>query len=216
MSFIAQLKHNIKHHLPGEKAHKRLSPLHRPITSEVIKNLTEYKESAVSIILFKAEQEQEYKCILIQRSEYDGKHSGQISFPGGKKDAIDIDLQHTAIRECFEEIGVVLSLNFCLGKLSPVYIPVSGFLVEPFVFIYPRIPKFNIDVREVASVFTITLNELLAEDVISEMKITSENKLVKLNVPCFQIKKNKIWGATALILNELRELIQETELNKLA
>ena len=91
--------------------------------------------------------------------------------------------------------------------MSNVYIPVSGFLVEPHVFYYPEVPAFVQQEREVASVFTISLEELLAQNVISEMKVTTENKLVKMNVPCFAIRDKQIWGATALILNELREIL---------
>jgi 8-oxo-dGTP pyrophosphatase MutT (NUDIX family) len=205
MHLPTQLAHIIQHNLPGEKAHIPLSPLHRPVTSEVMQNLTEYKASAVSVLLFPLENS--YHCVLIQRTEYNGKHSGQISFPGGKKDPEDADLLATAKRECFEEIGVDVSSADYLGKLSNVYIPVSGFLVEPHVFFYPELPSFVHQEREVASVFTISLDELVAEDVIGEMKITTENKLVKMKVPCFNIRDKQIWGATALILNELRESV---------
>lgn len=206
MTFAEQLQHTIAHQLPGEKAHLPLSPLHRPVTSEIIQNLKEYKESAVSVVLF--EEADTHKCILIQRTEYDGKHSGQISFPGGKKDKEDTDLKQTAIRECFEEIGIAIHETHFLGKLSPVYIPVSGFLVEPFVFFYPENPVYNTQIREVASVFTISLNELLEDHIFSEMKINTENQLVKMKVPCFNIENKQIWGATALILNELREVLK--------
>lgn len=205
MHFLERLAHTIKNNLPGESAHIPLSPLHRPITSEIIKNLTEYKESAVAVVLFKLEDS--YQCILIQRTEYDGKHSGQISFPGGKKEKADNALLDTAKRECLEEVGVDLSSAEYLGKLSQVYIPVSGFLVESYVFFYPEKPTFVEQTREVASVFTISLDELVAEDVIGEMKVPTENKLVKMKVPCFNIAGKQIWGATVLILNELREVI---------
>ena len=158
--------------------------------------------------------EKTLQCILIQRKEYTGKHSGQISFPGGKKDNEDADLLATAIRECLEEVGVDISSSEYLGKLTQVYIPVSGFLVEPHVFYYPEVPVFVQQEREVAAVFTISLDELLAEDVISEMKVTTENKLVKMNVPCFAIRDKQIWGATALILNELRESLISFSANR--
>ena len=212
MHFLSQLAHALKHNLPGERAHLPLSPLHRPVTSEVIQNLTEYKESAVAVVLF--EVETTLQCILIQRTEYTGKHSGQISFPGGKKDNEDADLLATAIRECLEEVGVDISSSEYLGKLTQVYIPVSGFLVEPHVFYYSEVPVFVQQEREVAAVFTISLDELLAEDVISEMKVTTENKLVKMNVPCFAIRDKQIWGATALILNELRESLISFSANR--
>ena len=130
MDLISRLTYIIEHDLPGEVAHHPLSPLHRPVTSEIIKGLTEYKASAVAIVIY--QDMNDYRFILIQRTEYEGKHSGQISFPGGKKDETDLDFEHTARRECLEEIGIDLEDSTLLGKLSPVYIPVSGFLVEPF------------------------------------------------------------------------------------
>ncbi len=205
MDFISRLVFMIENELPGEVAHHPLSPLHRPVTSEILKNLTEYKASAVAIILF--ENQDDHHFILIQRTEYNGKHSGQISFPGGKKEESDTSFEHTARRESFEEIGIDLGDATLLGKLSPVYIPVSGFLVEPFVFHYPYTPKFQLQDREVASIFSVPIKELLQETVISTMNISSENKLVMKNVPCFNLQEKQVWGATALMINELREVI---------
>lgn len=205
MDLISRLAYIIEHELPGEVAHYPLSPLHRPVTSEIVKNLTEYKASAVAIILF--EDQDDHHFILIQRTEYKGIHSGQISFPGGKKEESDTSFEHTARRESFEEIGIDLEDATLLGKLSPVYIPVSGFLVEPFVFHYPYIPNFQLQDREVASIFSIPIKELLQENVISTMNISSENKLVMKNVPCFNLQEKQVWGATALMINEFREVI---------
>jgi 8-oxo-dGTP pyrophosphatase MutT (NUDIX family) len=205
MDLISRLAYIIEHELPGEVAHHPLSPLHRPVTSEILKNLTEYKASAVAIILF--ENQDDHHFILIQRTEYNGKHSGQISFPGGKKEESDTSFEDTARRESFEEIGIDLRDATLLGKLSPVYIPVSGFLVEPFVFYYPYTPEFQLQNREVASLFSVPLKELLQENVISTMNISSENKLVMKNVPCFNLQEKQVWGATALMINELREVI---------
>ena len=205
MDFISRLAFIIENELPGEVAHHRLSPLHRPVTSEILKSLTEYKASAVAIILF--EDQDDHHFILIQRTEYKGKHSGQISFPGGKKEESDTSFEDTARRESFEEIGIDLRDATLLGKLSPVYIPVSGFLVEPFVFYYPYTPEFQLQDREVASIFSVPLKELIEENVISTMNISSENKLVMKNVPCFNLQEKQVWGATALMINELREII---------
>jgi 8-oxo-dGTP pyrophosphatase MutT (NUDIX family) len=115
--------------LPGEHSHQKMSPLNRPLTSDALKNTSNYRESAVAIVLF--ESNNQIECILTQRPEYDGSHSGQVSFPGGKKEDTDEHLEATARRECKEEIGVELSLENYLGELSPVYIPVSRFLVLP-------------------------------------------------------------------------------------
>ncbi len=205
MDLISRLTYIIEHDLPGEVAHHPLSPLHRPVTSEIIKGLTEYKASAIAIVIY--QDMNDYRFILIQRTEYEGKHSGQISFPGGKKDETDLDFEHTARRECLEEIGIDLEDSTLLGKLSPVYIPVSGFLVEPFVFFYPKSPDFHKQQREVASIFTVPFSELLQENVISSMNIRTESNIVMKNVPCFDLQDKQIWGATALMINELREVL---------
>ena len=210
MDLISRLAYIIEHDLPGEVAHHPLSPLHRPVTSEILKNLTEYKASAVAIILF--ENHEDHHFILIQRTEYKGKHSGQISFPGGIKEESDTSFEHTARRESFEEIGIDLEDANLVGKLSPVYIPVSGFLVEPFVFHYPYTPEFQLQDREVASIFTVPLKELLQENVISTMNIPTENNLVMKNVPCFNLQEKQVWGATALMINELREILFKAQI----
>ena len=98
-SFIAHLRSQLND-LPGEKAHATLMPINRPFTSEALERKPDYRKSAVALILFP--EDEAIKSILIQRPDYNGTHGGQVSFPGGKMDNTDIDLEFTARREAFE------------------------------------------------------------------------------------------------------------------
>ncbi len=191
--------------LPGEASHKRMAPFNRPLSSEALKTATNYKESAVAVICYPVGNE--IQCILTQRPFYEGAHSGQISFPGGKFEPEDRDSIQTACRECLEEIGLAINEIHHMGMLTEVFIPVSNFLVKPHFFFYDEIPIFRPDTREVAEIITFSLNDLEDENVISTMEIRFPNGLIQRNVPCFQFGTKKVWGATALILNELREII---------
>jgi 8-oxo-dGTP pyrophosphatase MutT (NUDIX family) len=202
---IVAIQNIILHDLPGENVHREMAPIDRLPSSIALKEVSDYKESAVSIIL--VENNQTTKIVLIQRPTYDGMHSGQIAFPGGKKELSDKNLLQTSIRECHEEIGIDLKSEIHLGQLTPVYIPVSNYYVEPHVFYFQKNEmNYHLDPNEVAEVFTIELMELLnpVNQTIEKIRIT--NEFIK-EVPCFKIKEKTIWGATALMLNELKEII---------
>lgn len=205
-SFHQKLIQLFQAELPGEEAHKPMMPINRPLSSDALKEAIDAKESAVAVMLF--EEDGIHHCALIQRPSYDGSHSGQVSFPGGKREFSDENLAFTAIRECWEEVGIQLSDNYLIGKLTSVYIPVSNFHVEPFLFYYPEKPAFKADEREVESIFTITMNELLDDSNLDQMEVKINPNLTMKNIPCFNIADKQIWGATALILNELKEILK--------
>ena len=205
-NFAQQLSYHLEHHLPGEIAHLPLSPSGRGRSSEALKKADKVRESAVAVILF--EKSNELHCTLIQRPNYEGTHSGQISFPGGKKEPSDNDLLITSMREAFEEIGVELKEKHLLGSLTSVYIPVSNFSVAPYVFYYPKVPSYIKDNFEVAEIVEININDLLHESVIKHTNIPISNGNMLNNIPYFDLENKIIWGSTALILNELRAIIK--------
>ena len=204
--FEAKIHAAISASLPGENAHLIMNPSGRGSSSEARKKATNYRESAVAIVLFNVGENRE--IILIQRPDYIGAHGGQISFPGGKKDLEDEDLKATAIRECQEEIGLKLEDRHLLGQLTPVFIPVSNFHVQPYLFFYDQTPLFMKDEREVLSIFSISIADLLNDSTISTMEIEIKGDRTYKNIPCFSINEKKIWGATALILSELKEVLK--------
>ncbi len=208
-TFRERIRLKLLEALPGEVSHQKMSPLNRPITSEALKSITDYRESAVAIVLFESNDCME--CVLTQRPEYDGTHSGQISFPGGKKEDSDEHLEATARRECEEEIGVQLTLEHLIGALSPVYIPVSRFLVLPYLYFLPSTPIFLPDAHEVAEIFTFPLFDLKNEQLISTMDLKQTNGDVYRNVPYFNLNNKKVWGATALMLSEMKDILDSMD-----
>ncbi len=205
-SFLNKIKEELNKGVPGEASHVKMSPIDRITLKKRLELDEKIKESAVAVILH-FNTTNKVECLLIQRSTYDGKHSGQIAFPGGKKDNTDINLEHTARREAFEEIGLQLSDQHYLGELTSVYIPVSNFLVQPVLYFHDSLPQLTLNEREVADIHSIKLDDLLNEESSSTMSVEFSNGIIHSNIPCFKINNQEIWGATALILNELRDLV---------
>lgn len=190
--------------LPGEEAHAVLSPLKTEVRSLArLQNATP-KLSAVSLLLYDKANEPHF--VLTKRHVYNGAHSGQISFPGGKKEDFDASHLHTALRETEEEIGVSSQLLTPIAPLTPTYIPPSGFLVYPFVLHLQGEPHFVAQEREVNQILEIKVMDLLH---VEALKTTSMElmKGVRTKVPYFDLNGEVVWGATAMILNEFREVV---------
>lgn len=205
--FPDKFSEELKNGVPGEKSHLKMAPINRPLSSVAIKTSSNIRESAVSINLFPDPDASMIKCILIQRPTYEGAHSGQVSFPGGKKEIDDEHLEYTARRETFEEVGIPINTGLLLGELTEVYIPISSFLVRPYIFYHEELPSLVPDSREVDHVFSFSLSELIDDTSISTMDVRFSTGIIQKNIPCFVLNGKEIWGATALILNELRDLI---------
>ena len=201
MIFLDRFSNELQN-LPGIEAHKKFYPLR----FEHIEKPDEVKLSAVGVHLF--ELENELCFILIERSEYEGHHSKQIAFPGGKKELFDKDLEETARRESIEEINIEMSQARLIGQITQVYIPVSNFEVYPFLFWHEQVPHYDLSSREVNDVIIVNCSDLLNDDNLSEIdiEISTNSKLKK--VPCFRMQNKIVWGATALILSEMRELLK--------
>ena len=166
------------------------------------------KKSSVLVLLFK--DDEELKTVLMKRTEYDGAHSGQISFPGGQFEKTDSSLTDTAIREANEEIGIEISKIIVIGHLSKLYIPPSNFEVLPVVAFYNGKPEFKLEKTEVEKIIEVKINTLLDK----ETKQTTEIHLhsFKFKTPCFNIQDNIVWGATAMIISEFLEILRSNDL----
>jgi 8-oxo-dGTP pyrophosphatase MutT (NUDIX family) len=200
---IAVLREAMNSELPGIQAHLEMSPLRRPHGD--FPERAAAKQSAVAVIL--TTHQNNPVIILTKRNTYNGAHSGQVSFPGGRKDTSDVDLEFTARRESEEEIGLTLQTSQLVGALTEVYIPVSKFLVQPYVYTLSELPTLKPDVREVNEIFFIPLESLKSPTIISTMDVKAGDGIIYKNIPCFRHEEHQIWGATALILNELRHLL---------
>lgn len=200
MDFISHLKTiEIK-----ESDHLPLLPLGRSLSSEAMKTMDTPLESAVGIHCY-INRNKQYEILLIQRSEYEGKHSGQIAFPGGKMEPMDKDLCFTARRECQEELGINPDNGELIRSLCPVYIPVSNFKMTPFFFFHENPPNLQLNEREVQQVIPLTLDTLAFDISIEHRELAVETtSLFTRNVPGFIHGPHWIWGATALVLNQLK------------
>jgi 8-oxo-dGTP pyrophosphatase MutT (NUDIX family) len=165
------------------------------------------KESAVLILLY--EKDAETYLVLTERTIYDGKHSGQISLPGGKKDFTDINIEHTALRETYEEIGIHSNTIVVLGELSHLYIPVSNFIVFPFVAKLIGVPSFIKEEKEVNQILEVNLNELLNEKNVGEKEFYYKESDIRFNAPTYNVNGVVVWGATAMILSEFLEIVKK-------
>ena len=180
----------------GLKSQLKAAPPYRE-SSFTKERLANCRNASVLILLFPATEDvNEIEGVLIERSEYDGVHSKQIGFPGGERDASDVDDIETAVRECKEELGVSVGLNDVLGPLTPLYIPPSNFLVKPYVAWLRSRPVFSIDPKEVNSLLFFLVSDLNIE---SNWGDYSVNGSV---VPGIKFGKHLVWGATAMMLRE--------------
>jgi 8-oxo-dGTP pyrophosphatase MutT (NUDIX family) len=206
--FIEQLKIRLQQPLPGEAAQFRMAPVNRQRISQ--EHTGKYKpvKSAVLILLFPAEAS--IHTLLIQRTEYDGVHSAQIAFPGGKFDDTDTDLQQTALRETQEEIGVDPKQVEIIGKLTDIYITPSNYLVSPFVGVLSTLPALTIDTHEVQQVITTDLFHLNNSAIRSEKKIMHSNGS-KIKTPYYEVRGLTVWGATAMMISELNAVAEQAK-----
>lgn len=205
--FIEQFRLISREGLPGERAHSLMLPINRPLSSDALKSASDYRDSAVAILLF--EKDGSIHSTLIQRPEYEGTHSKQIAFPGGKHDDTDHNLEFTARREAFEEVNLPLDNGQLITELTTVYIPVSKFKVNPFVFYLDEEPILTPDPREVDSIIHFDVFQLITDEVVKTTDLRLSNGLIRKNIPYFDINGHVVWGATALMLSELREILKQ-------
>ena len=200
---IELLKRRMMEPLPGIAAQNKMASRVRPLPNVIPENA---RMSAVMALLFPVEDI--LNLLLIKRIE-DGKaHSGQISFPGGRKDEQDANLQMTALRETFEEVGVPSEQIEMLGGLTPLYIPVSNSNVYPFVGFAAEQPTYNLSMGEVAYVLELPLHELFLQSKKTVKHITpSAFPDITIKAPAYEWDNaHIIWGATAMMIAELEEL----------
>lgn len=194
--------------LPAEASQFKMAP---PFRKELLKqtenNLKTAKQAGV-LALFYPNSNNITTLVLILRKTYKGVHSAQVAFPGGKLEHSDVSLKHTAIRETFEEIGVPISSIEIVKALSQVYIPPSNFYVQPFLGISSLTPNFIKQDDEVESIIEVSLQHFLDENIIVKKTVkTSYN--VEVEVPAFKLNGHVVWGATAMMLSEIKDLIKQ-------
>tara|TARA_R110002124_G_scaffold52242_2_gene150617 strand:- start:1117 stop:1809 length:693 start_codon:yes stop_codon:yes gene_type:complete len=196
-----QLQENFKKPLPGVLYHQAMQATSK--SRLTAKPNAKTRKSAVLILFYPYKNHVFFPLIL--RPPYDGVHSGQIAFPGGRYEKTDEDLIRTALREAQEEIGLRLNDVEVLGILSELFIPPSNFNVLPVIATIPYRPDFFPDPREVEDIYEINLNEILDKNIIG-----SSEKIVRgesIFAPHYHLRGHFVWGATAMMISELLALI---------
>lgn len=161
---------------------------------------------AAVLALFYPNEHQETCFSLMERAAYNGTHSAQISFPGGKVEPTDKNMEHTALRETSEEFGISLENITVVKELTTTYIPPSNFLVTPFIGFCLTKPDF-IPNNEVKQVLEIKVSDLLNEKN-KTTTIISTSYQKNMETPCFLLNGHSVWGATAMMLNEIKHMLK--------
>lgn len=201
--FLGVLQSAHRQPLPGSDAQHLLAPVGRPHFLPKDAELKNIRKAGVMALFIKTDSKPH--LVLIERATSKGVHSGQIAFPGGQVEKQDLSFKETALRETEEEIGLQASEIEVFGSFSPIYIEPSNYLVHPFTGIYHGNPAFVPQVSEVANIISIDFNHFLLDSSIIEQNINVRG--FNMKVPTFYIDGHTIWGATAMMLSELRQMI---------
>ena len=193
--------------LLAEVAHQIMVP---PERIELLKkvNIQENNPKKAAVLILLYPKNNRTHLVLIERNSYLGVHSSQIAFPGGKVEVNDPSVAFTALRETQEEIGVEMNKVSIIKAFTEVYIPPSNFMVFPFLGYVNEELQFNPEPREVASVIELSIENFLDERLVvtKEMNTSYSNSI---RVPAFKIKEYYVWGATAMILSEVKEVLKK-------
>lgn len=190
---------------PGRAAQTRMAP---PLRGDYAEPAQDARRAAVLVLLYPIGNR--LQLLYIQRtSPKRDRHAGQIGFPGGSVEADDTDAIDTALREAAEEVGADRAAVTILGELTPLFIPVSNFLVDVVVGYTPSRPDFVLQESEVARIIELPLTDFLTEGArrVGPRQLASGLSLP--NVPYWAVAGEEIWGATAMMTAELIALLRE-------
>ena len=204
--FLEYVPKLIEVELPASEAHYKMAPLERIRELNIAEIENKNPKNAAVMMLFYPKGEVAH-LVLIVRNTYPGVHSSQIAFPGGKVEETDSDLQETALRETFEEIGIPANQINVVRNFSSIYIPPSNFLVYPFMGISTTELQFVLQDEEVAGIIEMPVAMLLDDSIIAQ-RILDTSYAKEMKVPVFQIQEHAVWGATAMMLSELKDVLK--------
>jgi 8-oxo-dGTP pyrophosphatase MutT (NUDIX family) len=204
--FVAGLQKKLSGPLPGINSQLRMASMRRLIENGKLVIPEDVRRAGVLVLFYPIEGQ--VFNVFIKRAEYPGVHSGQISFPGGGWEAHDTDIIQTALREAEEEIGLDRGLVTTIGQLTDLFIPPSNFLVTPVIGYATSRPEFIADPQEVESILEVPLDKLIDKRCIQEKSITIF-PAINISVPCYYVNGHIIWGATAMMISELIDMLNQ-------
>jgi len=192
--------------LPGESSQFKMSPPFRLELTELNREAKKSSKKAGVLVLIYPDSNLQTHLVLILRKAYEGVHSAQVGFPGGRLEKQDHSLEYAAVRETFEEIGVPIKQVKIVRALTELYIPPSNFTVYPFLGFVSSIPEFKIQEDEVEEIIEVSLSHFLNEPSMITTSVTTSYK-IDVEVPAFHLNGHIVWGATAMMLSELKDLL---------
>lgn len=202
-----KIKLRMQKDLPGWSAHSTMTSN----LSERYLNPSGNAKKAAVLALLIPNDNKELSVVYIKRAAHDkDKHSGQISFPGGKVDNSDSSFWETAVRECEEEIGIKRDDIKYIGALTPLFVFVSNFIVHPFLAYLDSIPDFVAEEAEVAEIIVYPISDLLVQKP-KQLDISIRNSVLK-DMPSYTLNEHILWGATSMITAELLQIIHESQI----
>lgn len=190
--------------LPATESHLKMSPVERRV--QLLNhdyNLEVARQAAVLMLIYP--DQNIAKIALIVRNSYKGVHSSQVAFPGGKVEKYESTLT-AALRETHEEIGVEPNDINIVRAFSNVFIPPSNFDVYPFLGFCKSQPTFVPDPREVSAMALFSLEDILDDSSLTMQRVEASYS-TDIVVPAFKVDNTIIWGATAMMLQELKDVL---------
>jgi 8-oxo-dGTP pyrophosphatase MutT (NUDIX family) len=204
--FLEYVPHFAEAKLPAMEAHIKMAPFERKESLKKAFSDNKNPRTAAVMMLFYPKNGITH-LVLIVRNSYEGVHSGQIAFPGGKWETYDENFSVTALRETHEEIGIHPDKMEIIKFFTPTYIPPSNFMVHPFFGICKEEVCFVPDPAEVSSIIELPLSVFLSDKIIIDATLTT-SYAKNINVPAFEIDGHVVWGATAMMLSELKDVLK--------
>lgn len=204
--FIKYIPKIEKETLLSTDAHAKMAPLERISYLKEENYIDKNPRKAAVLMLFYPKNEVTHLALIV-RNSYPGVHSSQIGFPGGKVEESDVDLMETALRETHEEVGIHPEKIRIIKPFSEIYIPPSNFLVAPFMGVSHEELTFVPDLDEVKRVLEFSIVDFLDDNTITNVKM-STSYATDIEVPAFIVDKYVVWGATAMMMSELKETIK--------
>ncbi len=194
--------------MPGEESHFKMEPEIRKQWRDSDEIAQRNPKRAAVMALFYPNKNYDTQLLLILRKTYKGVHSNQIGFPGGKVEPTDKNLEITALRETEEEVGVSSKDVQVLKELSELYIPPSNFIVQPYLGLYKEPKPFKIQESEVEAIVEVLFSDFMDENNLIRQNLTT-SYANNINVPAFKLNGYVVWGATAMMLSEIKELLKQ-------
>ncbi len=165
-------------------------------------NISEFRVASVLILLLRYEDE--YKIVFTKRAQALRQHSGEVSFPGGRKDEEDRDLLHTALREADEEIGLKSEDVSVFGRFS-IMPTISQYNLSAYIGEAVGPYDFDANPGEIDVIFEASLEALCDPSIYGMKHYDWEGKSFPMHE--FQIEEHRIWGATGYMTYELLKFL---------